>query len=131
MKIMVCYDNSTPARAALKLAQEHAKVWEAKLFVVNSISRELPLKHSFIKEAEQKLENEINDFLKGISSPYETHLLVSSHDVGEQLVGFAKRENIDQIFIGIIKKSKVGKLLFGSTAQHVILSAPCPVVTTQ
>jgi nucleotide-binding universal stress UspA family protein len=38
---------------------------------------------------------------------------------------------IDLIFLGIVKKSKVGKLLFGSTAQYVILHAPCPVVTVQ
>jgi nucleotide-binding universal stress UspA family protein len=131
MKFMVCYDSSTAAKAALKLAQEHAKVWNAKVLVVNSISRELPLKHARITETEQKLENEVNDLLKGTSSSYETHLLVGSHDVGEQLVEFAKGERIDQIFIGLIKKSKVGKLLFGSTVQHVILKAPCPVVTTQ
>jgi nucleotide-binding universal stress UspA family protein len=50
---------------------------------------------------------------------------------GEQLVKFAEDEKIDQIFLGIIKKSKVGKFLFGSTAQYVILNAPCPVVTVQ
>ena len=126
MKFMVCYDSSTSAKAALELAQENAK-----LLVVNSISRELPLKHSFIKEAEQKLGDEIDVLLNGAGSPYETHLLVGSHDVGEQLVEFAKGEKINQIFIGIIKKSKVGKLLFGSTVQHVILRAPCPVVTTR
>jgi nucleotide-binding universal stress UspA family protein len=131
MKFMVCYDSSTSGKAALELAQEHAKVWNAKLLVVNSISRELPLKHSFIKEAEQKLGDEIDVLLKGAGSPYETHVLVGSHDVGEQLVEFAKGEKINQIFIGIIKKSKVGKLLFGSTVQHVILRAPCPVVTTR
>ncbi len=131
MKIMVCYDKSLPAKAALKLAIKHAKVWNAQLLIVNSICRELPLKHSFIKETEQKLEDEINDLLKETSYPYETHLLVSAYGVGEQLVDFAKRNNIDQIFIGIIKKSKVGKLLFGSTAQYVILSASCPVVTIQ
>jgi len=131
MKIMVCYDQSPPAKAALKLAVNHAKVWNAKLLIVNSICRELPLKHSFIKETEQKLEDEINDLLKETSYPYETNLLISTHDVGEQLVDFAKSNNIEQIFIGIIKKSKVGKLLFGSTAQYVILRASCPVVTIQ
>ena len=131
MKFMVCYDSSNSAKAALKLAQEHAKVWKAKLLVVNSISRELPLKHARITETEQTLKNEVNDLLKGTSITYETHVLVGSHDIDEQLVEFAKAEKIAQIFVGIIKKSKVGKLLFGSTVQHVILRAPCPVVTVQ
>jgi len=131
MKIMVCYDKSPQAKAALKLAIDHAKVWNAQLLIVNSLCRGFPLKHSFIEETEQNFEDEINDLLKGTSYPYETHLLISAYAVGEQLVDFAKRNNIDQIFIGIIKKSKVGKLLFGSTAQYIILSASCPVVTIQ
>jgi len=31
--------------------------------------------------------------------------------------------------VGVRRRSKVGKLLIGSTAQHVILNAPCPVVS--
>jgi len=131
MKIMVCYDGSKEAMAALQKAREHTKVWNATLLVVKSISRELPLKHSFIEETEQKLDDEVKDLLKGDDIPYETLLLVDSPDVGEQLVEVAKKENIDQIFIGIVKKSKVGKFIFGSTAQHVILNASCPVVTVQ
>ena len=131
MKIMVCYDGTKEAMAALQKAREHTKVWNATLLVVKSISRELPLKHSFIEETEQKLDDEVKDLLKGDDIPYETLLLVDSPDAGEQLVEVAKKENIDQIFIGIVKKSKVGKFIFGSTAQHVILHAPCPVVTVQ
>jgi len=54
---------------------------------------------------------------------------VTSLTVGEQLVEFAEKKKVDQMFVGITKTSKVGKLLFGSTAQYVILQSPCPVVT--
>jgi nucleotide-binding universal stress UspA family protein len=38
---------------------------------------------------------------------------------------------VDEIIIGIEKRSKVGKLLFGSNAQYIILEAPCPVVSVK
>jgi len=58
-----------------------------------------------------------------------TDLLIHGLDRGEDLVQFAVDRAIDMIVIGIVKKSRVGKLFFGSTAQHVILKAPCPVLT--
>lgn len=126
---MVPYDGSESAKNALKLAQDHGKVWNAKIFITNAISRELPLKHAFVEETEKKLEDEINALFVDCRLPYETNLLLGSPDIGEQLVNFAKREGIDLIYLGVIRQSKVGKFLFGSTAQHVILRAPCPVVT--
>jgi nucleotide-binding universal stress UspA family protein len=118
---MVCYDGSDESKEALKAAQHHAKVWGAKLEVANTITRVEPLKHSQIKKAEDKLEAEVNDILDSDDPAYEAQLLVTDLTSGK----------IDQIFLGIIKKSKVGKFLFGSTAQYVILNAPCPVVTVQ
>jgi nucleotide-binding universal stress UspA family protein len=56
-------------------------------------------------------------------------LLLTDQEAGEKLVDFARTEKADQMFIGIQKKSKVGKLIFGSTAQYIILNAPCPVVS--
>ncbi len=131
MKFMVCYDGSEESKEALKAAQHHAKVWGAKLEVANTITRVEPLKHSQIKQAEDKLEAEVNGILDSDDPAYEAQLLVTDLTSGEQLVKFAEDEKIDQIFLGIIKKSKVGKFLFGSTAQYVILNAPCPVVTVQ
>jgi len=131
MKLMVCYDGSDEAKKALKVAQNHASVWDAKLEVVNAIVRIEPLKHSQVEKAEAKLEKEVKDFLGGDDPPYETLLLLTDLTPGEQLVKYAEEDKVDQIFLGIIKKSKVGKLLFGSTAQYVILHAPCPVVTVQ
>jgi nucleotide-binding universal stress UspA family protein len=129
MKYLICYDGSEAAKSALKLAQKNARGSDVKLEVVNTITREMPLKHSKIQEKEDKLKKEVMDLLGGEDVPYETIVLVTSLTSGEQLIQFARDEKVDQIFIGIVKKSKVDKLIFGSTAQYVILHAPCPVVT--
>ncbi len=131
MKFMVCYDGSKEAKKALELAREHAKVWGASLEVVNSIMREISLKRSFIEKKEQALEYEINEFLGGSGISYKAELLIDTLRSEEQMVQFAEREGIDQIFVGIEKTSKVGKLVFGSTAQYMILKSPCPVVTVK
>jgi nucleotide-binding universal stress UspA family protein len=50
---------------------------------------------------------------------------------GEDLVQLAEENNVEEIVIGVRRRSKVGKLLFGSTAQYVILNAKCPVVSVK
>jgi nucleotide-binding universal stress UspA family protein len=129
MKFLVCYDRSTAAAEALKLAQQHAGVWNAELEVVHVRTREEPLKHSDIEKQEENLANELNGLLGDSDVSYKQRLYVTSLEAGEQLIDFAKNKRVDQIFVGITRTSKVGKLLFGSTAQYVILNAPCPVVT--
>jgi nucleotide-binding universal stress UspA family protein len=61
----------------------------------------------------------------------ETHVSVSYLTPGEDLINFAKENSIDMIFTGVRKRTKVGKFVFGSTAQYVILEAPCPVVAVK
>ena len=131
MKFLVCYDETNEAKEALKVAQEHARVWNAKLEVVNAVIRIEPLKHSRVQKMEINLAGQVKDILGSDDPPYEVQLLLTDLTSGEQLVKFAEDMKIDLIFLGIVKKSKVGKLLFGSTAQYVILHAPCPVVTVQ
>jgi nucleotide-binding universal stress UspA family protein len=50
---------------------------------------------------------------------------------GEDLVQFAKDNTVDEVVVGVKRRSKVGKILMGSTAQFVVLQAPCPVVTVK
>ena len=57
-----------------------------------------------------------------------THLLIRGLSAGEDLVEFADENEVDEIIVGVKRRSKVGKLLMGSTAQYVILQAQCPVV---
>jgi nucleotide-binding universal stress UspA family protein len=129
MKILVGYDGSTTAREALGLAKKRAKLWGAKIDVVKCIAQNRELNYEDIQKVEHKLESEVHDHLNSGDIPYETHLVISGRQSGEELVQFAEQNKIDEIVIGVRRKSKAGKLLFGSTAQYVILNAPCPVVT--
>ena len=130
MKILVGYDGSKEAEDALKLAQKHAKVFSAGIYIVTSLEQSPTLKKEDIDKAESKLEKLRTPF-KVDDIPCETQVSVSVLSTGEDLVNYVKDNDIDEIIIGVKKRSKVGKLVFGSTAQYVILEAPCPVVAVK
>jgi nucleotide-binding universal stress UspA family protein len=130
MKIMVGYDRSNVAKEALELAKKHAKAFDAKVHVVRSLSQSHEMEREDIQTAEQELENIRRSFRdEGIEC--KTEAVVSRISPGEDLVQFSREKGIDEIIIGVKRRSKVGKLLFGSNAQYIILSAPCPVVSVK
>ena len=131
MKMMVCYKALNDSRNSIQVAQKHAEKWQASLEIVTCLTREDPIKHSKLKQMEEQFHSEINTLFDDMDIPYGMQFLVSTLEPGEQLLKFAERKDIDLLFVGIKKKSKVGKLLFGSTTQHVILNAVCPVVATK
>lgn len=48
-------------------------------------------------------------------------------DRGETIVDLAKEVGADRVVVGGRRRSPTGKAVFGSTAQEVMLSSPCPV----
>jgi len=129
MKFIVCYDDSQLSREVLKEAQKHARTWNASLEIVKAVQRADPIKHARLMEMEEHLESEVEGLFESVDIPYSVQLYVDDIEVGEKILDLAERNKADLIFLGIKKHSKVGKLLFGSTAQHIILHASCPVVT--
>ncbi len=130
MNILVCYDETDVAQEALKIGVKHAKGFDAKVFVITSMVggskdniEDNKKAESGLKHAESVLQKE------GIAC--ETHLLVRGLSSGEDIIQYSTENDIDEIVIGIKKTSKVGKLVFGSTAQHVILESNCPVITVR
>lgn len=129
MKILVGYDQSNPGKEALKLARERAKAFEASIEVVFTMAQNRELQFLDIQRVERMMQREVANIYNGNSIPYKTRLMITNLNPGEGIVEFAKQNKIDEIIIGVKRKSKVGKILSGSTAQYVILNAPCPVVT--
>ena len=128
MKILVGYDGSNSAKDALKLAKDHAMALDAKVDVVTSMVGAKNNQYDDVRQAELGLEY-AKALLEEDNIDCETHLLIRGLSPGEDLVQFAEDNQINEIIVGVRRRSKVGKLLMGSTAQHVILNAPCPVVT--
>ena len=129
-KIVVGYDGSNTGKAALAVAKEQSKAFDAKVFVIESQEGGSDTDAKDIKEGEENLEF-AESYLKEQNIPCETHLLVRGVEPGEDIVQFAKDNDVDLIIVGVRRRSKVGKLMFGSTAQFVILEAPCPVLTVK
>ncbi len=130
MKFLVGYNGSVEAKAALSLARDFAKTFNAKVLVMSSMEGGSGEKVKDINQAEKNL-REAKEFLDEQGVECETHQMARGFTPGEDLVKFAEENQIDQIYVGIEKKSRTGKLLLGSTAQYVILKAPCPVITAK
>jgi nucleotide-binding universal stress UspA family protein len=130
MKILIGYDGSDVSRKALEIAQQHAKAFEGSIFLVIAVKETEELDYDDIKKAERIL-IDAEYICKQNTIPCEKHVLVNELEPGESLVMFSNDNQIDEIILGIHRTSKVGKMLFGSTAQYVILEADCPVITTK
>ncbi|WP_323171275.1 universal stress protein [Natrialba sp. PRR66] len=78
---------------------------------------EVAMRHSTIRELQETLDEYEID--------YETRGAVGDH--GPAIVDMATAVDADRVVVGGRRRSPTGKAVFGSTAQEVLLSAPCPV----
>ena len=130
MKILVSYDGTKESEAALDLARTHARIFNAKLEVVYSSEGGKGEKIEDIN----KIKNDLDRIQKELSNENiecEVGQLARGLTPGEDIVLYAEENDIDQIYVGIRKKSRTSKLILGSTAQFIILKAGCPVTSVK
>ena len=130
IRILLGYNLYFTSDEVTKVAIQHAKAFDAKLYVVSSI-----VGHSLDKDgrignqkARTRLDN-LKTRLEREGIPYEVHLIVRQSSAGNDLVRFAVEHEIDEMVIGFKVRSSIGEIIFGSNYRTMISEAPCPVVT--
>jgi len=130
MNFLVGYNGSKESKAALELAARHAKIFNARVIVMTSMEGGAGEKIDEIGKVEYDLKY-ARQFLEEKGVACDTQQLARGLSPGEDIVKYAEENDIDQLYVGVEKKSKTRKMLLGSTAQYVILKSPCPVITVK
>ena len=130
MKILVGYDGTNAAKAAVEVAKTFALGLGAEIIVVTSIKSAIEAKPEGIAEAKSGLDY-TKSVLEEAGVACQTDLHIRGMSSGESLVTYAKNNRCDHIVIGVQRRSRVSKLVMGSTAQYVILNAHCPVTSVK
>ena len=128
MKILVGYAGGGVGNKVLQMAKQEAKAHNASVEIIYTSDLETKTRSEMAKhdEAQKDLQKVADDFkAEGISC---STVLKSGLTPGEIIVEEAQASGADMIVIGLRSRSRVGKFVFGSTSQYVILQAPCPVL---
>ncbi len=134
-KILVPVDFSENSKKILDSASDIAGKFGAALsvvFVVQSFDDysgffvpHMPVA-KFEEEMVQGAEQKMDSFLGGYEG-LEAKVLIG--DVGEEVVRYAEEIGIDMIIMGTHGYKGLEKVMFGSVAEKVVKTAPCPVLT--
>jgi nucleotide-binding universal stress UspA family protein len=128
MTIVVGYVPTPEGEAALDAAIAEARLRDQPLHVINSSRGDAYIDDRFAsKEALDGVRARLNE--SGIV--YEVEQEVRGRDAAEEVVDAALRLKASLLVIGMRRRTPTGKLITGSSAQRILLDAPCPVLAVK
>jgi nucleotide-binding universal stress UspA family protein len=128
MNILVGYIPTPEGLAALDWATDHAASTGAKLTVLNTA------KNGDYSDPMYATSQDIDALEADLTKrdiSYDIERPTDGAPAAEAMVTTAANTGADLIVIGLRKRSVVGKLITGSSAQAILLDAPCPVVAVK
>jgi len=128
VKILVGYVPTPEGEAALTAAAAEAELRGASVLLLNTSRGESYIDARYanadeLAAAEAKLRD------RGVEVSIQQEL--SSGDIAGELLKAAATEEVGLIVLGLRRRSPVGKLILGSTAQRVLLESPVPVLAVK
>jgi nucleotide-binding universal stress UspA family protein len=128
MTIVVGYTPAAPGRAALAAAIEQARKESEPLLVVNSGRGETLDDPTYAQPADLEWVRTTAEEA-GVEVTIRQEL--RGRDAADELLDVLEEVDASLCVIGIRKRSAVGKMLLGSNANQILMSAPCPVLTVR
>jgi nucleotide-binding universal stress UspA family protein len=127
--VVVGFIRSPEGQAAVDAAVEEVGRRGGRLVVVHSSKGGDQDPETVIadREALEALETR----LRGEGLEVVARDFARGNDPAEDLVDVADKEQAALIVIGLRRRSPVGKLLLGSNAQRILLTADCPVLAVK
>lgn len=127
--VVVGFIRSPEGEAAVEAAVEEVRRRGGRLVVVHSAkggeqdAETVVADRDALETLEQRLRADgvevvVRDFARG-------------NDPAEDLIDVADKEQAALIVIGLRRRTPVGKLLMGSNAQQILLTADCPVLAVK
>jgi nucleotide-binding universal stress UspA family protein len=128
VKILVGYVPTPEGEAALDAAAAEAELRGASVVLLNTSRGDSYLDTRYAN-AEELAAAEARLRTQGIEVTVQQ--AVASADVAHELLKAAAQEEVELIVLGLRRRSPVGKLILGSTAQRVLLESPVPVLAVK
>ena len=128
MKILVGYVPTPEGEAALEAAGAEAVLRGASILLLNT-SRGDAYVDARYANTEELAAAEAK--LRELGVEVTIQQAVGTGDVAGELLKAAAEQEVGLIVLGLRRRSPVGKLILGSTAQRVLLEAPVPVLAVK
>ena len=128
MTILVAYVPRPEGQAALDKGMEIAKRRNERLVVVNASPGGAKEDASMADATDVE---RVEKLLRDASLDAEFKQFVRGQNAVEEIVAMVNTLPASLLIIGLRKRSPVGKLIMGSVAQELLLSASCPVLAVK
>jgi nucleotide-binding universal stress UspA family protein len=128
MSIVIGYVPTPEGLAALDYAIAEAGKSGRRLVVVNSSKGDALVDSRFAGDSEMA---SIDERLKSQGIDHLVLHPVRGQDATTEVLDAADKHQASLIIIGLRRRSPVGKLFLGSTAQRILLEADCPVLAVK
>ncbi|WP_101652026.1 universal stress protein [Brevibacterium ihuae] len=129
MTILVGYAPNPEGMAAVEFGIRQARAFDDTLLVLNAGIGESQDERGVATKNELAA---VVEKLQAAGIKYEAKQFLRGNDAVEEILALAEASpEISMIIIGSRKRSVVGKLIMGSSAQRIILGSPVPVISVK
>ncbi|NLE94767.1 MAG: universal stress protein [Dehalococcoidia bacterium] len=142
-KILVCLDGSPLSEQVVPYSTEVAQRFGSRVVILQVLQIPSSLAAASAQGAENVIEEELrrlsfeaHQYLDGIATKMkengvQTEVSVIEGTPGDAIVEFASQSGIELIVLATHGRKSLGRLVFGSVADHVIRNTTIPVLSVK